>query len=92
MSTARAFVCVVCVCVCVCVCVTLGRGLLFFRLRDVVFYVGVVVSLSPSPYIVGQSLRIYDPRRQDGPLIPLGTGQLGTSGAPLPVLTITVSP
>jgi hypothetical protein len=56
------------------------------------FYGGEVVNLSPSPQIVGQSLRIYDPRRQDGLVIPLGIGQLGTSGAPLPVLTIIVSP
>jgi len=55
-------------------------------------YGGEVVSLSPSPQIVGQSLRIYDPRRQGGPVIPLGIGQLGTQGAPLPVYKIIVSP
>jgi hypothetical protein len=71
----------------------IGLWPLFLQVaRHVTFYVGEVVSLSPSPQIVGQSLRIYDPRRQDGPVIPLGNGQLGTSGAPLPVLTISVSP
>jgi len=55
-------------------------------------YGGEVVSLSPSPQIVGQILRVYDPRRQGGPVVPLGIGQLRNSGAPLPVLKIIMSP
>ena len=50
------------------------------------------MSPSPNPPPGGLGLRIYDSRRQGGLVIPLGIGQLGTSGAPLPVLTIIVSP
>ena len=55
-------------------------------------YGGEVASFSPSPQIVGQSLHAYDPRRQGGSVTHLGIGQLGTSGAPLPVFKIIVSP
>ena len=51
-----------------------------------------VVSPSPKPQPGELGLCIYDPRRQDGPDISLGIEQLGTSRAPLPVITITVTP
>ena len=71
---------------------TSGLGLLFFRFRDILCFRREAVSPSPNPPPGGLGLRIYDLRRQGGLVIPFGIGQLGTSGAPLPVLTIIVSP
>jgi hypothetical protein len=66
--------------------------LLFFRFRDMLCFRTEVVSPSPNPQPGGLGLRIYDTRRHGGLVIPFGIGQLGTSGTPLPVPTITVSP
>lgn len=50
-----------------------------------------VVSPSPKLQTGELGLCVYDPRRQDGPDISLGIEQLGTSCAPLHLLTIIVS-
>jgi hypothetical protein len=67
-------------------------GLLFFRFRNMYLFRTEVFSPSPNPQTGGPGLPIYDPRRQGGSVIPIGTGWLGTSEAPLPVLTTTINP
>lgn len=47
-----------------------------------------VVSPSPHPQPGWPGLHMYDPHRQAGPAIPVGTGQLGTLGVPLPILPL----
>jgi len=54
--------------------------------RDILL--GEAVNPSPNPQPVGSGLRIYDPRKRGGPSMLLAIGLLGTSEAPLPLVTI----
>lgn len=53
---------------------------------------GEAVNPSPNPQPVGPGLCIYDLRKKGGPSMPLAFGLLGTSEAPLPLVTIMGAP
>jgi hypothetical protein len=51
-----------------------GPGLPLWGSLTITFLRGWIVSPEPNPQPGGPGLHIYDPRRQDGPAIPPGTG------------------